>query len=221
MFGIQSQRERFRGAFQSDAAALGVAIQSAEEIETGQMDLADGAKQLLRQAITGSAPTKTTSIDTYWLEGPIGRFMFAQPYQAGNSLVGEYHLRMSGALPQPIAFCRASFFRKKWTTAEDRALLGVLESSAELRAATKRLCWSKHTSRGEIVLDWKVQLAALGDGTSQLVVQAGCSALSIDDTELDTFIAVALALAPLFRGEAVAPQGRYFEPRFDDLFFAA
>jgi hypothetical protein len=209
---------RHRDAVASHAAALGVTIQSAEQIPLGQHGAGDQAKQILKMAVLGSAPTKPTSVDAYWIEGPVGSFLFAQPFQHSDALTGEYHLLLSGGLPQPVALCRASFFRKKWTTAEDRALLAALEASKPLAAAIKKLCWSKHTTFGEIDLDWTVQLSALGDGTSHLVVQAGSPALSMEDPLLGPFLEVAAALAPLLQADAPL-QERYFEPQYEDLFF--
>jgi hypothetical protein len=218
MFG-PSGKERQREALRSQATAFGVEVLSFDELAIGDRSVADEAKQLFRLAAVGEAPTTTTSIDVYWLRAQIGTFLYAQPFQGQDALVGEFHVQLAGGLPQPIAFCRAAFWRKKWTTAEDPDLLRTLEASNELRSATKQLAWSRHTTRGEIDLDWTVQLSGLADGTSQLVVQAGNSPLDLHQSMLGPFLSVGHALAPLLRAEAVE-QGRYFEPQYDWLFWA-
>lgn len=218
MFNDEKLRSRHRDALLSEAAALGVIVRSAEEIQTGQHGAAGYARQLLQMTVLGEASTSMTSIDVYWMEGPIGNFLFAQPFQRGDALVGEYHVLLAGGLPQPVALCRALFFRKAWATGGDSSLSKMLEGSGELRAATKRLYWSKQSTIGDMKLEWTVQLSGLGDGTSHLVVQAGSSAFSIDDAMLGPFLGVVLALTPLMGADA-PNQGRYFEPRFERLFF--
>ncbi len=221
MLGLMGdrQRERLRAAVARQAAASGVTVRSFEEVALGELGVTDVAGQVLRAAVLGSAPAKTTSVDVFWFEGTFGAFMLAQPYQGGDPLVGEYHARLVGGLPQAVAFCRASFFRKKWAT-EDGALGHVLEGSPVLRGAVKQLAWARHGTYGKIELDWTVQLAALGDGTSHLVVQAGSSAWSADDTLLGAVCDLALALGALLGHEPREAQGRYFEPRYEDWFFA-
>ncbi|NUO52188.1 MAG: hypothetical protein HOV80_25320 [Polyangiaceae bacterium] len=219
-FGV-SGRTKNRAAFEAEAAARGCTVRSFDEIPVGEYRVADGAKDLLRAAITGDTPAKTTSLDIFWLAGAAGNVMYVQPYQLEDALVGEMHIRLGGGLPQPIALCRAAFWRKKWATAEDRALLARLEGHAPLREATKRLAWTRHTTMGSIELDWTVQLAALGDGTSHLVVQTGCSALDIREQMLGPFIEVMLALESLLQAGIQPAHGLYFQPAYSHLFFEA
>jgi hypothetical protein len=164
---------------------------------------------------------KTTSLDVFWLGGPAGNLLYVQPYQLHDALVGEMHVLLGGGLPQPIALCRAAFWRKKWATAEDKSLLARLEGHAPLREATKRLAWTRHGTMGSIELDWTVQLAALGDGTSHLVVQTGCSALDIHEQMVGPFIEVMLALESLLEAGVQPAHGLYFQPAYSHFFFGA
>jgi hypothetical protein len=213
-------REEARGAIAAEAAALGMTIRAFEEVGGEERRLGDAAGQIMRMAVTGSAPAQTTSVDLWWIDSSVGLFLLAQPFQAGDALVGEYHLRIEGGLPQPIVLARAMFFRKRWATADDKELSAALEGSAALKAATKKLAWAKHTTSGQIDLDWTVQLRALGDGTSHLVMQAGSSAWSVHAPALGVFTEVVLALAPLLKHDHFEAQGSYFDTQFEDTFFS-
>jgi hypothetical protein len=109
---------------------------------------------------------------------------------------------------------------KKWQTDNEPELADRLNNSPPLKKSIKQLPLQRHTTAGSIQLDWTVQIRALGDRTSHVIMQVGAGAFGDPyGAKLGACLSVANALTPLLTPEVVPEQGFWIEPAFWRLAF--
>jgi hypothetical protein len=217
-FDARHQQQRRHDAFLAEAAEAGIEVGEAQTHELGSAGAGEQITQLVKPAVVGETKVRPTHLQLYALRAAFGPFMFARPFHGGDDLVGEFHVVVRGALPQPVCLVKR-LIGTAWATNEDAALAATLGGDKRLAAAVKALEWKQHGPGGSTRLEWGVQLSCVTETTSHLAMQAASYGLIERRTGLRELVAVVDALAGVVSPTGTPVTGMYFEPAFTDLFY--
>ena len=202
-----------------ELSECGGTLLQADTLVEGTESVKEVLSQATRLALLGSAKTQCTTLQLYQLLVEGLPTIYVQPQQGSTDLLpGEFHTRFVGNLRSPACFYRKSLLSKRWAAAEDLETEQHLNSSAPLKKATGAMKWRTNNAASYIDLDWTIQLRALGDGTSHLVVQSAGFGRIGWRAGVTEFAAIVRALLTLVEETPHSAQGLYYEDCYWELF---
>ncbi len=98
--------------------------------------------------------------------------IYVQPYDGISPVPGEHHAQIAGSWRSPLILEKRLLGGGKWK-ADDTELAAELSKDKSLKRVTSQLKWEWATGTTKIKLPWAVQIRAVPNGSSHLVMKAG------------------------------------------------
>ncbi|MCA9641799.1 MAG: hypothetical protein KC492_13935, partial [Myxococcales bacterium] len=99
---------------------------------------------------------------------------YVQPFSGMSSMPGEHYGILNGCLAAPAILREGGMLSPpRWDSGYFPEVAQQLNAHYGLKSAVKALKWEWQSGFGEVTLDWGVQIRSRGDGTSEVVMQAG------------------------------------------------
>ena len=100
--------------------------------------------------------------------------VFVQPFSGTTPLPGEHYGLLTGSSATPAILRRGGLLRSwQWDPTAGAELAHYLTQLPGLGAVARNMSWEWPMGFGAVELEWTAQIRALGDGSSQLVMQSG------------------------------------------------
>lgn len=166
--------ERQKASLLKELAAANISVKSVEEIEVESNKTTSAIGSSLK-ALTGGKLTPDF-FQVFILDNQNRDHLYIQPYSGMVVLPGEHHIMVKGTLSSAVALTdEAIFGGPSWRSAKrDKEIETRLnKSNPQLKYLNKKCKFEWAIGMSKIELKWAVQVYAIGDGISHIVMQTG------------------------------------------------
>jgi len=169
---VRGGRDRQKQALIVEANQAGAQVHEIVELDAGQAG--GGAVGGALTALFGGR-MEVDAVHLLRLSTRGWGHAYVQPYSGFAPLPGEHYGVLTGSLASP-AIAPADLRHSDeypFDPARGPEVAQHLAASPAIKAVLRDLAWDWPTGMAKVELDWAVQLRSVGDGTTQVVMQAG------------------------------------------------
>ena len=169
---VRAGRDRQKQALIAEAGKAGAQVHEILDLDGNQTQASTVVGETLTAMFGGR--TRPDGFQLFRLSTNAWTHVYVQPYSGFAPLPGEHYGVIVGSLASP-AIARADLRHSDhpFDPAAGPAIAQHLASAPAIRAVLRDLVWDWPAGMTKIELDWAVQLRSVGDGTTQVVMQAG------------------------------------------------